>query len=59
MPLKDYPGSMSDISVSAQDYSLNPEEFNEGYVARNPKNHLDLWYVSKKYFDENLEHIEE
>jgi hypothetical protein len=24
-------------------------------VARNPNNHEDLWYVAKKYFDENLE----
>ena len=31
------------------------EEFIEGYIARNPKNHDDLWYVAKKYFDENLE----
>jgi hypothetical protein len=26
-----------------------------GYIARNPKDHKDLWYVAKKYFDDNLE----
>lgn len=26
-----------------------------GYVARNPKNHEDQWYVAQAYFDENLE----
>jgi hypothetical protein len=55
IPLKDYPGEMTDISVSAQDDLLDRDEFNQGYVARNPKNHLDMWYVSKKYFDDNLE----
>ena len=33
---------------------LPKEEFELGYVARNPKNHLDIWYVAKKYFDDNL-----
>ena len=55
IPLKDYPGEMSSVSVSEQDALLDHEEFNQGYVARNPKNHLDLWYVAKKYFDDNLE----
>jgi len=26
-----------------------------GYVARNPKNHADQWYVAQAYFNENLE----
>lgn len=26
-----------------------------GYIARNPKNHADQWYVAQAYFDENLE----
>jgi hypothetical protein len=37
----------------------NPNVFAQGYVARNPKNHEDLWYVAKEYFDDNLEPIEE
>ena len=49
---------LSKVSISSPDLLLqlnNPDEFNLGYVARNPKNHEDLWYVAKKYFDENLE----
>lgn len=46
---------MSKISVSDQDKLLSNEEFEQGYIARNPKNHEDMWYVAKKYFDENLE----
>ena len=45
-------------SVSEQDLQLPQEEFNRGWVARNPKNHLDVWYVAAKYFDENLEPAE-
>lgn len=26
-----------------------------GMIARNPKNHLDMWYVAKQYFEDNLE----
>ena len=55
IPLKDFTGEISEISVSTQDDLLSHEEFNQGYVARNPKNHLDMWYVAKKYFDDNLE----
>jgi len=43
------------VSVSEPDKRLPDSEFKLGYVARNPKNHADLWYVSKKYFDDNLE----
>ena len=25
-----------------------------GMIARNPENHSDQWYVSKKYFEDNL-----
>lgn len=55
--LKDFTGEMSEISISEQDDLLTPEEFNLGYVARNLKNHLDMWYVAKAYFDDNLEPI--
>jgi len=55
IPLKDFKGEIREISVSEL---LSHEEFNEGYVARNPKNHLDMWYVTKKYFDDNLEPVE-
>jgi hypothetical protein len=42
---------LSEISVSSQD---NPEE-DMGMIARNPENHDDKWYVSRKYFEDNLE----
>jgi len=41
------------ISVSDQDKLL--PTLVGGYVARNPKNHQDLWYVAEKYFNDNLE----
>lgn len=45
------------VSISEADKQLSNEEFLKGYIARNPKNHGDLWYVAKKYFDENLEEV--
>jgi hypothetical protein len=44
---------LSGISVSDEDKKL--DSLDGGYVARNPKNHADQWYVAKKYFDDNLE----
>lgn len=59
IPFKDFVGQdMNSLSVSEQDKLLSNEEFEKGYIARNPKNHADLWYVAKKYFDENLEPAE-
>lgn len=49
---------MTGISISEPDKTLmreNPNLFVQGYIARNPKDHTDLWYVAKKYFDDNLE----
>jgi hypothetical protein len=55
-PFLEYVGKdLSTVSVSDQDKLLSNEEFMLGYIARNPKNHDDLWYVAKKYFDDNLE----
>ena len=54
-------GDMTKVSVSQPDQSLAktaPHEFEQGFIARNPKNHEDLWYVAKKYFDDNLEEAE-
>ncbi|MBN4082103.1 hypothetical protein JYT21_00205 [bacterium AH-315-B15] len=44
---------LNGISVSDVD---NPEG-DLGMIARNPKNHDDLWYVARKYFEENFEEI--
>lgn len=55
-------GDRALCSISEPDQQLeinNPEEFELGYMARNPKNHEDTWYVSKKYFDDNLEEVTE
>lgn len=52
-------GDLSKVSLSL-DHLLqthNPYEFELGFVARNPKNHDDLWYVAKKYFDDNFEQV--
>lgn len=46
---------LSNISISAPDKDLPTLE--GGYIARNPLNHEDQWYVAKKYFDENLEEV--
>lgn len=46
---------LTGISVSDADKALDTLE--GGYIARNPKNHADQWYVAKKYFDENLEEV--
>jgi len=55
---KEFDGEdISTVSVSEQDKLLSNEEFEQGYIARNPKNHNDLWYVAKKYFDDNLEPV--
>lgn len=53
-------GDRGNASISDVDQQLaldNPEEFEKGYLARNPDNHLDTWYVAKEYFDKNLEAI--
>lgn len=41
---------LSKVSVTDGD---TPEK--GGMVARNPKDHADQWYVTKKYFEDNLE----
>lgn len=48
------------ISVSGPDGMLllsDADEFNRGFVARNPANHADQWYVARAYFDANFEPI--
>jgi hypothetical protein len=52
-------GSLNQVSVSTPDYALLKEDFNKGYVARNPDNHNDMWFISKEYYDKNLEEVVE
>lgn len=48
---------MTGISVNKEDvWELDHAG---GMVARNPDNFEDQWYVAKKYFDKNLELVEE
>lgn len=50
---------MTGVSVSASDYMLlagNPDP--GGFIARNPKNHADKWYVAQAYFEANLEPVD-
>lgn len=49
---------LTGVSISEPDKKLMqefPNIFAQGYIARNPDNHEDLWYVAKDYFDKNLE----
>ena len=46
------------VSISEQDKLLSKEEFEKGYIARNPENHNDLWLVAKDYFEQNFEEYE-
>lgn len=39
--------------ISVSDVDDPPNDM--GMIARNPKNHKDQWYVSRKYFEDNLE----
>jgi len=43
----------SNISIA----QVDEPETDMGMVARNPENHLDQWYVARKYFNENFEEI--
>lgn len=45
---------LAGVSVSKEDDPPN----DMGMIARNPKNNKDQWYVAKKYFEENLELVE-
>ena len=42
---------LTDVSVSPED----TPETDMGMIARNPDNHADQWYITRAYFDKNLE----
>lgn len=57
-PVADREHLQTAISVSGPDGMLlltDVDEFNRGFVARNPQNHADQWYVARAYFDANFE----
>lgn len=58
LPVSEYlreVGNLDNVSVSAPDSKLPQEVFLNGFVARNPDNPQDEWYISKEYFDANFE----
>lgn len=44
------------VSVSEADLKMGSPRVGD-MVARNPKNHMDQWLVSKKYFEDNFEEL--
>ena len=46
------------VSISPADKDAGSPKVGD-MIARNPKNHDDQWLVAKKYFEENLEHVDD
>jgi len=46
--------SISDPDLISMSADLRSDRDPGGFIARNPKNHADQWYVSQAYFEENL-----
>lgn len=56
IPGEDFKG----VSISGPDAGLmvtDRAEFDRGFVARNPQNHDDQWYVARAYFEANFEPV--
>jgi hypothetical protein len=49
--------NLMEVSVSMEDIK-NGSPMIGDMIARNPKNHADQWLVAKKYFEDNLELVE-
>lgn len=55
-------GNLNYVSISKPDRILLDKEhdiFMLGFIARNPVNHEDMWYVAKDYHEANLELADE
>lgn len=48
---------MIGVSISAEDTKAGSPKAGDK-IARNPKNHDDLWLVAKAYFEDNFEPVE-
>lgn len=46
--------SMSGISISQPDVAAGSPHLGD-MIARNPKNHADMWLVAAQYFKDNFE----
>ncbi len=49
---------MNGVSVSKEDTEAGSPKTGD-MIARNPKNHKDLWLVAKTYFKDNFEPMKE
>jgi len=52
---------LNGVSVSQEDrvlFDVDPGKYFKGFVARNPDNHNDKWYVAIDYAIENFEGID-
>lgn len=47
---------VSKVSISPEDAKAGSPKVGD-MIARNPKNHLDLWLVSAQYFADNFETV--
>lgn len=51
-------------SLASEGVSISQEDIKAGspkegdMIARNPKNHKDMWLVAEQYFDDNFERID-
>jgi len=44
------------VSISAEDMAAGSPKVGD-MIARNPKNHKDVWLVAKEYFEDNFEEL--
>lgn len=56
--MRDYVPGEDLTGVSVSDEDKKRETLDGGFIARNPVNHADQWYVSREYFEKNLIPIE-
>jgi hypothetical protein len=50
--------NMERVSISKSDLEAGSPKAGD-MIARNPKNHLDMWLVAAQYFADNFEPLEE
>ena len=48
------PTSTTRVSISEEDLKAGSPKIGD-MIARNPKNHADMWLVAQKYFEDNFE----
>ena len=48
---------LSGVSVSDADVTETESGESGGYIARNPRNHSERWYIGRVYFNENFDPV--